>query len=335
MLRYALLTIAVLATAVAAADAARTRQDFLGLVRPKAARLEAMVEPLSSTGDLIREKVIFQSEPGQRVAMLVVRPKDGSRRRPAVLALHGTRGKKEGMESWLTALAGRGFVACATDARWHGELAQGDYEDAIIRAYQTGKGRPWLYETVTDTIRALDYLQTRPDVDGERIGMIGISMGGMNTWLTAAADPRVKVAVPCIGVTSFGYQLDRSQHGPRCATLPRFHQVVAKSLGEPTVTARVAREAWAKVLPGIADRFDCPRMLEAIAPRPLLILNGEDDDRCPLEGVRKCYAAAETAYTRAGAADRLKLIVAPDTGHRVTDEQQAAALDWFVRWLRP
>jgi dienelactone hydrolase len=52
---------------------------------------------------------------------------------------------------------------------------------------------------VTDTIRAIDYLQTRPDVDPERIGMMGISMGGMNTWLTAAADPRVKVAVPCIG----------------------------------------------------------------------------------------------------------------------------------------
>ncbi|MGV3723818.1 MAG: alpha/beta hydrolase family protein [Actinomycetota bacterium] len=335
MLRCAAIALTFLAAAAATADAAQTRTEFLALVRPKSAPLRSTVERLAPTGDLIREKVYFQSEPGQRVAMLVVRPKNASRRRPAVLALHGTRGRKEGMEPWLTELAGRGFVACATDARWHGELAQGDYEDAIIESYRTGKGHPWLYETVTDTIRALDYLQTRTDVDGERIGMIGISMGGMNTWLTAAADPRVKVAVPCIGVTSFGYQLEKSQHGPRCATLPRFHQAVAKSLGEPTVTARVARKAWSKVLPGIADRFDCPRMLEAIAPRPLLILNGEDDDRCPLEGVRQCYAAANAAYKKAGAADRLKLIVAPDTGHRVTDAQQTAALDWFVRWLRP
>lgn len=335
MLRAAALALSVIAAASATADAARTRADFLALVRPKPAPLNAAVESLPPMGDLIREKAYFQSGPGQRVAMLVVRPKDTSRRRPAVLALHGTRGRKEGMEPWLTELAGRGFVACATDARWHGELAAGDYEDAILQAYQTGKGHPWLYETVTDTIRALDYLQTRPDVDGERIGMIGISMGGMNTWLTAAADPRVKVAIPCIGVTSFGYQLENSRHGPRCATLPRFHQAVAKSLGEPTVTARVARTAWSKVLPGIADRFDCPRMLEAIAPRPLLILNGEDDDRCPLESVRQCYAAAEAAYRKAGAPGKLKLMIAPDTGHRVTDEQRIAALDWLERWLRP
>jgi len=337
MTRAILLILLPLLIAVAAAgDARQTRAQFLELVRPRKTELQPEITALGESGGLVREKVIFQSEPGQRVAMRVVRPKSSTPgRRPAVLVLHGTRGRKEGMEPWLTDLANRGFVACATDARWHGELAKGDYEDAIIQAYRTGKGHPWLYETVTDTIRAIDYLQTRPDVDGERIGMIGISMGGMNTWLTAAADPRVKVAVPCIGVTSFGYQVETAQHQARCATLPRFHQVVADSLGEPQITPRVAREAWDKVLPGITGRFDCPAMLAAIAPRPLLILNGEKDDRCPLEGVRKCYAAAEGAYRSAGASDRLKLDVAPNTGHQVTEAQKAAALDWFVRWLKP
>jgi dienelactone hydrolase len=285
---------------------------------------------------LVREKVLFYSEPDQRVAMLIVRPHDATpRKRPVVVLLHGTRGRKEGMEPWLRDLASRGFVACATDARYHGELASGDYEDAIIRAYQTGKGHPWLYETVTDTIAALDYLQTRTDVDGERIGMLGISMGGMNTYLTAAADPRVKVAVPCIGVTSFGYQVEHGLHAARCATLPRFHQVVAESLGEKEVTPRVARAAWDKVLPGITGKLDCPRLLEAIAPRPLLILNGEDDPRCPVEGVRLCYSAAEAAYRKAGAADHLKLDIAPDTGHAVTDAQKKLAVEWLVRWLKP
>lgn len=262
-------------------------------------------------------------------------PGRGSARRPAVLVLHGTRGRKEGMDGWLSDLAARGFVACATDARHHGELATMDYEEAIIQAYRTGKGHPWLYETVTDTLRALDYLQTRPDVDPDRLGLMGISMGGMNTWLTAAADPRVKVAVPCIGVTSFAYQLESGQFGPRVATLPRFHAAVAEALGEKEVNARVVREAWSQVLPGILDRFDCPQMLAQIAPRPLLILNGEKDDRCPLEGVKRCYAAAEAAYRKQGAADRLRLMVAPDTGHAVTPEQRAAALEWFARWLKP
>ena len=298
-----------------AAGPEATRRAFLALVQPRKAELSPEVVLRDTDDGLRREKVVFTSEPGQRVAMRVLQSAAGpGRRRPAVLVLHGTRGRKEGMDALLRELAWRGFVACATDARHHGELAQGDYEDAIIRAYKTGKGYPWLYETVTDTIRALDYLQTRPDVAGDRIGMMGISMGGMNTYLTAAVDPRVKVAVPCIGVTSFGYQLETGTFRPRTATLPRFHQAVAEALGEPEVNTRVVRAAWNRVLPGILDRFDCPRMLEAIAPRPLLILNGELDDRCPLEGVRKCYAAAEAAYRKHNAADRLKMIIAPNTG---------------------
>lgn len=331
-----LLLLPLLIAAAAAGDPRQTREAFLQLVRPRKAALQPKVLPLGMSDGLIREKVYFQSEPDQQVAMLVVRPQDLTpQKRPAVVVLHGTRGRKEGVESWLLDLAKRGFVACATDARWHGELAKGDYEDAIIQAYRTGKGHPWLYETVTDTIRTLDYLQSRRDVDGERIGMIGISMGGMNTWLTAAADPRVKVAVPCIGVTSFRYQVEHGRHLARCATLPRFHQVVAESLGEREITPRVAREAWDKVLPGITGRFDCPEMLAVIAPRPLLILNGEKDDRCPVEGVRLCYGTAENAYRSAGASDRLKLMVAEDTGHQVTEAQKIAALEWFVRWLKP
>lgn len=324
----------ILLAVTAAASPEDTRREFLKLVAPRKADLAAEVQVLERGPELVREKVVFTSEPGQRVAMLVFRQAgEAAGRRPAVLVLHGTRGRKEGMESWLKELAGKGFVACATDARWHGELAKSDYEDAIIEAYRTGKGHPWLYETVTDTIRALDYLQTRPDVDAERIGLMGISMGGMNTWLTAAADPRVKVAVPCIGVTSFAYQLETGQFAARGATLPRFHRAVADALGEKEVNERVIREAWSKVLPGILDRFDCPRMLEAIAPRPLLILNGEKDDRCPVEGVRRCYAAAEAAYRAQGASDHLKMIIAPDTGHAVTPGQRAAAVEWFERWI--
>lgn len=310
--------------------------EFRKLVQPRPCDLAPEVRSTTVEGALVREKVVIQSEPGQRVALLILRPKDDQpRKRPAVLILHGTRGTKEGMESWLQDLAARGFVAVAPDARWHGELAQGDYEDAIIRAYRSGKGHPWLYETVTDTLRVLDYLQTRPDVSPDGAGMIGISMGGMNTWLTAAVDPRVKVAIPCIGVTSFGYQLRTGQFTPRTATLPRFHRAVAQELGEMEVNERVTRAAWDRVLPGITGRFDCPRMLEAIAPRPLLILNGEKDDRCPLEGVQLCYGAAKKAYEREDAADRLRMIIAPGTGHAVTPAQREAALEWCVRWLKP
>lgn len=332
-MRYLLPLLAALMLLPAAAD---TRSDFLKIVQPRKTDLNPEVRSSTVEGAFIREKVVIQSEPGQPVAMLVLRPREEtSRRRSAVIVLHGTRGRKEGSEGWLKDLAFRGFVAIATDARWHGELAKADYEDAIIQAYKTGKGHPWLYDTVTDNVRVLDYLQTRPDIDPDRIGMMGISMGGMNTYLTAAADPRVKVAVPLIGVTSFGYQLETGKFAARAATLPKFHHAVAEALGETEINARVVREAWTKVLPGILDRFDCPRMLEQIAPRPLLICNGEKDERCPLESVQLCYHAAETAYAKAGATDHLRMIIAPDTGHAVTPAQHEAAVEWFVRWLKP
>ena len=85
----------------------------------------------------------------------------------------------------LRALADRGFLAVAIDGRYHGERAKSpsDYPVAILRAYRAGHGHPFLYDTVWDAMRLVDYLATRPDVDPARIGMMGISKGGIETYL--------------------------------------------------------------------------------------------------------------------------------------------------------
>lgn len=316
-------------------DPARTRQAFLRIVQPRPCPLAPERIRQEGQAGFRKEKVIIQSEPGRQVAMLTVERDEPGGRRPVVIVLHGTNGRKEAHEALLYELASRGYLAVAPDARYHGEFATRPYESVVIDAWRSKRGHPWLYETVTDTIRVLDYLETRPDVDARRIGMIGFSMGGMNTWLTAAADPRVAVAVPCIGVTSFGYQYRTGDFLPRVNTLRRFHDAVRIDLGESRINSRVVRAAWDQVLPGIMDEFDCPNMLAAIAPRPLLILNGEIDARCPLPGVAYCVETAQAAYSRAKAAHRLKLHIAQDTGHRVTPEQQEMALAWFDQWLTP
>ncbi len=86
------------------------------------------------------------------------------------------------------------------------------YVAAITRAWKTprrpSQEHPFYFDTCWDIWRTIDYLQTRPDVDGERLGMIGFSMGGIETWLAAAVDERVKVAVPAIGVQSFRWSLE-------------------------------------------------------------------------------------------------------------------------------
>jgi fermentation-respiration switch protein FrsA (DUF1100 family) len=163
--------------------------------------------------------------------------------------------------------------------------------------------------------------------------MIGFSMGGIQTWLAASVDERIKVAVPAISVQSFRWSLENNAWQGRARTIRDTHAAVAADLGEPAVNERVCRELWNKVVPGILDQFDCPSMLRLFAPRPLLIVNGETDPNCPISGAQIAFAAAEAAYQEADAEERLKIMVAADTAHKVTDEQRAAALDWLESWL--
>ena len=105
-------------------------------------------------------------------------------------------------------------------------------------------------------------------------------------------------------------------------------------MGEPEVNAKVCRALWNKVVPGILDHFDCPSMLRAIAPRPLLVVGGDQDPNCPVEGTRIALAAAHSEYERRGAADRIEEDIAVGVGHQVTPSQRVRAIEWLVRWLK-
>ncbi len=278
----------------------------------------------------------------ERVPVLIMRPVERKARLPAVIVLHGTGGNKESQQGFMRELAKRGIIGVAIDARYHGQRAAGAkgaaaYNAAIIRAWRSKPGArheyPFYYDTCWDLWRTVDYLQQRDDVDPNRIGMIGFSMGGIETYLAASVDDRVKVAVPAIGVQSFRWSLEHDRWQGRARTIGAAHQAAAKDLGEPKVSAKVCRALWAKVVPGITDQFDCPSMLRLFAGRALLILSGEKDGNCPIEGARLAFAAAEKAFRDAGATERLRIMVAP-VGHAVTAEQRRAALDWFARWLK-
>ena len=101
---------------------------------------------------------------------------------------------------------------------YHGKRTEGkgtaEYNAAIAKAFAAngadgaGPAHPLYYDTVWDQQRLIDYLQTRDDVDPKRIGMIGFSKGGIETFLCAGSDERIAVAIPCIGVQSFKYGLE-------------------------------------------------------------------------------------------------------------------------------
>jgi dienelactone hydrolase len=318
-----------------------TRTDFLKLLdRPKVAA-DPVTASTSEADGLTTERLSFASEKDQRVPVLVVRPAKREGRRGAVIVLHGTGGAKEGMRGTLVDLARRGLIGVAIDARYHGERASGAkgaeaYNAAILRAYRAKpeeQEHPFYYDTVWDLWRTLDWLCSREDVDPSRLGMIGFSMGGIQTWLAAAVDTRIKAAVPAIAVQSFQWSLEHERWQGRANSIKAAHEGAAKDLGAEKVDARVCRALWSKVIPGILDRFDGPRMLPLFAGRALLVVSGDQDPNCPYEGAKLAIASAEEAFQAAGCPDKLKVMVAEGVGHKVTPEQQAAALAWFERWL--
>ncbi len=323
--------------AAPSAEAAALRRAAHAIVAgagPATGPLLAVIRGREERDGLVRERVTFAGAPGQIVPALVIRPAGAAGRLPAVVALHGLGGTKEGMVGLMEELARRGYLALAIDARWHGERGPG-LQAAMIRAYRGRGGHPYVFDTVADLFRALDYLQSRPDVDPERLGMTGISMGGQETWIAAALDPRVKVAVPMIGVNSFAWTLAHDRWRARAALLPQVYEAARADLGEPAVDARVYRSVWERLTPGLLDRFDGPRLLPLIAPRPLLVLNGETDPLVPVEAARLAADSARRAYAAAGVAERFRFEVAPGVGHAVTTDERRLALDWFDRWLKP
>jgi hypothetical protein len=91
------------------------------------------------------------------------------------------------------------------------------------------------------------------------------------------------------------------------------------------------------VIPGILDNFDCPNLLPLFATGPkraLFIANGDMDGNCPVEGVRIAIKAAEDAFAKAGAKDRLVVRVNAGVGHKVTDEDRKEAIAFCVKWLK-
>lgn len=288
----------------------------------------------SETQDgFLKEKITIASEAGVRVPLLVISKAGDTSRRPAIICLHGLGGNKEGFEPMLMQFARMGFVGVALDARYHGERS-GDLSKAMIESYHSGKEHPYLWDTVWDTWKTLDYLQSRPDVDKSRLGVMGISLGGHTTWMVSA-DPRVKVAVPCISVCSWRWQLANQGYKQRVSNLQGAFDDVRDALGEKEVTPKVVAAAWERWLPGIPSKDDCQDILAARAPLPLLILGGDSDPVAPLPGVKEAYAVIEKAYQRAGAADHLQMIIAEHSGHAVTPEHEKAMYAWFERWLKP
>jgi len=318
---------------------AGARASYLALIdRPRVALKPELAE-LPAVQGLKKYHLWYFADASERVPgyLLLPDPKSFKGPRPVVIALHGTGGNKDDMADIVLKAAKAGFIGVAIDGRFHGERTKAghgsaEYNAAIAEAFRTGKGHPFYYDTSWDVMRLVDYLATRKDVDAARIGLTGISKGGIETYLAAAADPRIAAAVPYIGVQSFKWALDNGQWRARVATIQEAFDAAVAQAGKKDDVDFV-REFYARVVPGIDGKFDGPEMLKLIAPRPLLVVNADSDANTPIAGVRLAVRSAQPVYAAANAADKLQLLVEEDTPHRVNPEAIDAGIAWFVRWL--
>lgn len=290
--------------------------EMLGLdPLPERTDLKATITGEASGDGFVVENLHFQSRPGLYVTANLYRPTEQDGPLPAVLYVcgHG-RVKKDGISygnkthyqhhgAWF---ARNGYVCLTIDTIQLGELEgihHGTYREKMWwwnnRGYTPAGVEAW------NCVRSLDYLQSRKEVDGQRMGVTGRSGGGAYSWWIAAIDDRIKAAVPVAGITS-------------------LHNHVVDGCVEGHCDCMYMVNTF---------RWDYPMVAALVAPRPLLISNTDKDRIFPLDGVVDVHANVRKIYELYDAGDKLGLQIT-EGPHKDTQELRVHAFRWFNRFLK-
>jgi dienelactone hydrolase len=258
--------------------------------------LEAEVEYSIVDGDIVRERVVFDSEENMSVPCHVLYPKGMKKDKSAAAIVcvngHGPFGKdpvagiastgahraeiQQANYDYARQMAQAGFFTIAPDLRGFGERADGGNpfpgRDACNVNYVKGSlmGRYPLTLNIWDMKCCIDYLETRPEVNPARIGMMGLSQGGTMTTFTTAVEPRIKAADIIAYVNPFaGFGIDR------------------------------ANFCGSQVVPHLYQYLDTHDVAGLIAPRPLLIEMGIYDNCFFFQDLTQGYTGVERIYEAA------------------------------------
>ncbi|KAI3677577.1 hypothetical protein L6452_36843 [Arctium lappa] len=288
---------------------------------------------------LYEENLYLTIEEGDqgKLPVLILSMKESrySKKRPAVVFLHSTNKCKEWLRPLLEAYASRGYIAVAVDSRYHGERAKTrtTYNDALISSWRRGDTMPFIFDTVWDLVKLADYLTGRDDIDHLKIGITGESLGGMHAWFAAFVDTRYSVVVPIIGVQGFRWAIDNDQWQARVDSIKSVFEEARSDLGKDVIDKEVVEKVWNRIAPGLTSEFDSIHTVPLIAPRPLLILNGEGDPRCPIAGLDVTISRTCKAFEDAHCPDSFKVIIEARIGHEMTGSMVKEAANWFDNFL--
>lgn len=287
------------------------------LPKPSRLPLDVKVEETVEAPTYKREKISYQGADGDRVPAYLFLPKLPSGAKvPGILCLHETTAV--GMASpaglggrpnrhYALELAERGFVTIAPDYPNFGDYHFDPYAHGYASATMKG---------ISNHMRAVDLLQSLPEVNGDEIGVIGHSLGGHNSMFVAVFDPRIKAIVSSCGFTSFekykGGDLTGWSHK---GYMPRITAVYHRNPAE---------------MP-----FDFTEVLAALAPRPVFINAPTGDDNFDVSGVNDCVRAALPVYQTIFDAGRNVSVTHPNCAHDFPPEVREAAYKFLSDALQP
>ena len=246
----------------------------------------------------------FRSEEGYFVPCHLVYPADAQEPLPLMVCLQGHttgmhislgRAKHAGDEEDITPnirdfclqAVRQGFAAVALEQRGFGECGGKPNPDCYpIAMTAIGNGRTMIGERVWDVQRLLDVVEAEfPMIDKNHICCMGNSGGGTATLYTTILEERIKAAIPSCSVCTFADSIYAMYH---CSC---------------------------NYIPGITQWFDMGDLCGLCAPRPLLIVNGDEDPIFPIEGAKQCFGQGKMIYENADAADNIKHCIGKG-GHR-------------------
>ena len=251
---------------------------------------------------------------------------------PAILEQY-IDGLYEG-RTYADELAKRGFIVLSPDAIFFGsqrvnpedvspDISENyfretsDDTDDRIRAFNRfaggleipmnktilASGTTWAGIIAHGDRRAIDFLLTRPEVDPERIGAMGLSLGGLRTTYLFGMDSRIKAGV--IAGFSSSYQQMLQQH---------------------------FRHTWMMYVPLQYQFLDLPDVASLNAPRPLMIMNAKRDHLFPMEGMKAAEEKLNQIYQKMESSEKFKCSYY-DAPHSMTIGMQEDAFDWLEKWL--
>ncbi len=295
-------------------------------LRPKSLQIRTIFR--KEQNGYILEKFEFDNGVDGRVPGYIAIPANLQGKAPAILGLHGHGSSKDNIlgtnpdtqQAIMALLVSNGFIVMAIDSYFNGER-RGTGPAGTLEMQERGSnqemsqfkinlwfGRSLWGMQLRDEQIALDFLTGRSEVDANRIGVTGMSMGSTRAWWLAAIDERVQAVV-----------------GVACFT--RYKELIEQRY--------LRAHGIYYFVPGMLKHFDTEAVMGLIAPRPFLVLTGDSDAGSPLSGIKVLEKKLNTVYSLYNDKEKFKSIVYPNTGHVYTDDMKFEMLRWFQKYLKP